>query len=110
MQAPLLFSDELFQQMGTELPAGQTPELVFAEHLLKREGIALARGQTAPPGLQQDAAARCPLKRVKIKVFRHYFIQRAGENPENRKDRTTLDSQPPLLGYHQQLHKAGHRV
>lgn len=39
MQSPILVADDILERTGVILPEGQTPELYYANQLLKREGI-----------------------------------------------------------------------
>ncbi|MBO0795365.1 MAG: hypothetical protein J2P36_31105, partial [Ktedonobacteraceae bacterium] len=64
LEAPILVSDELFKQMGVSLEEGQTPELVFARYLLKREGIVLPEGKKLRLGY-----SKTPLRDALVKEF-----------------------------------------
>jgi bifunctional DNase/RNase len=77
MGAPIFISDELFQRMGTELPEGQTPELAFARHLLKRERITPPAGKELRLGY-----SRTPLRDALIKEFKASLLGKAPLFPE----------------------------
>lgn len=65
LEAPILVSDELFAQIGVSLADGQTPELVFATYLLKREGITVPEGKKLRPGY-----SKTPLRDALVKEFK----------------------------------------
>ncbi|HVU68675.1 MAG TPA: bifunctional nuclease domain-containing protein [Ktedonobacteraceae bacterium] len=65
LEAPILVSDELFAQMGVPLADGQTPELVFATYLLKREGITVPEGKKLRLGY-----SKTPLRDALVKEFK----------------------------------------
>lgn len=93
MQAPLFLSNELFHQMGTELPAGQTPELVFAQHLLKWEGIALPEGKQLRLGY-----SKTPLRDALVKEFTTSLLGKAPPFPEEDMEQRKKDYLAFLLG------------
>ena len=77
MEAPIFISDKLFNQMGIPLAEGQTPELVFARYLLKREGITLPEGKALRLGY-----SKTPLRDALVKEFKASLSGKAPPFPE----------------------------
>jgi bifunctional DNase/RNase len=84
MEAPIFISEELFEQMGVPLAEGQTPELVFARYLLKREGIIVPEDTELRLGY-----SKTPLRDSLVKEFKASLAGKAPifpeENVEQRK-------------------------
>jgi len=93
MQAPLLVSDELFEQMGVSLAEGQTPELIFARYLLHREGIALPEGKQLRLGY-----SKTPLRDALVKEFKASLLGKAPIFPEEDMEQRKKDYLAFLLG------------
>ena len=77
LEAPILVSDELFAQMGVTLAEGQTPEMLFARYLLKREGITLPEGKKLRLGFSGT-----PLRDALVKEFKASLLGKAPVFPE----------------------------
>jgi bifunctional DNase/RNase len=77
MNAPILVSNELFKQMGVQLAEGQTPEIIFAGYLLKREGITLPEGKKLRLGY-----SKTPLRDALVKEFKASLSGKAPIFPE----------------------------
>lgn len=77
MNAPLFISDELASQIGVALAEGETPELLFARYVLRREGIALPEGKQLRLGY-----SKTPLRDVLVKEFRAALQGKAPVFPE----------------------------
>lgn len=77
MQARLAVADALFEQMGVPLAEGQTPELLFASYLLKREGITLPEGKELRLGY-----SKTPLRDALVKEFKAALLGKAPTFPE----------------------------
>lgn len=93
MEAPLFISDELFKQMGSELSEGQTPELVFARYLLKREGIMLLASQELRLGY-----GKAPLRDALVKEFKASLLGKAPIFPEEAMEHRKKEYLAFLLG------------
>ena len=93
MEAPLLVSDELFKQMGVPLAEGQTPELVFAQYVLKREGIILPEGKELRLG-----HSKTPLRDALVKEFKASLLGKAPIFPEEDMEQRKKDYLAFLLG------------
>lgn len=93
MDAPLFLADELYQQIGVELAEGQTPELVFARHLLKREGISLSEGQELRLGY-----SKTPARNALVKEFKASLSGKAPLFPEEDTERLKQEYLAFLLG------------
>ena len=77
MKAPIFISEELFEQMGIPLAEGQTPELVFARYLLKREGIIVPADKELRLGY-----SKTPLRDALVKEFKASLVGKAPIFPE----------------------------
>lgn len=77
LEAPIFVSDELFAQVGVQLREGQTPELVFAGYLLKREGITVPKGKKLRLGYSGT-----PLRDALVKEFKASLSGKAPIFPE----------------------------
>jgi bifunctional DNase/RNase len=93
MQAPLLISEEIFQQMGIPLSEGETPELVFARYLLRQEGITLLEGKKLRLGYSGT-----PLRDALVKEFKASLLGKAPPFPEEDMERRKKDYLAFLLG------------
>ncbi|GLV53804.1 hypothetical protein KDH_06550 [Dictyobacter sp. S3.2.2.5] len=77
MHAPILVSDEVFRQVGTELPDGPPLELVLARYMLRREGITLPEGKEPRLGF-----SKTPLRDALVKEFKASLLGKAPIFPE----------------------------
>ena len=93
MDAPILVSDNLITQIGTPLTEGQTPELVFAHYLLRREGINLAEGQTLRLGF-----GKTPARDALVKEFKESLLGKEPVFPEADMEQRKRDYLAFLLG------------
>jgi bifunctional DNase/RNase len=93
MKAPIFISDELFQHIGVQLAEGQTPELVFARYLLKREGITLPAGKELRLGY-----SKTPLRDALVKEFKASLSGKAPIFPEEDMEQRKKDYLAFLLG------------
>ena len=93
MEAPLLVSEELFKQMGVQLTEGQTPELVFARYLLRREGITLPEGKQLRLG-----HSKTPLRDALVKEFKASLSGKAPIFPEEGMEQRKKDYLSFVLG------------
>jgi len=93
MQAPLFISDELFNQWGTPLAEGQTPELLFARYLLKREEITLPEDKEVRLGY-----SKTPLRDALVKEFKASLSGKAPPFPEEDMEQRKKDYLAFLLG------------
>lgn len=93
MEAPIFASDELFKQIGGPLAEGQTPELVFASYLLKREGITLPEGKELRLGY-----SKTPLRDALVKEFKASLSGKAPIFPEEDMEQRKKDYLTFLLG------------
>jgi bifunctional DNase/RNase len=69
LKAQLFVSEPLYEQSGVPLREGQTPETVFAHHLLARAGVALPEGKTLRLGYSKTLLLDALLKEVKSAVL-----------------------------------------
>ncbi|GHO85156.1 bifunctional nuclease domain-containing protein [Dictyobacter formicarum] len=76
MNASFLLSDDVFQQMGTELPEGQPLELVLARYMLKREGITLPEGKEPRLGY-----SKTPLRDALVKEVQGFPFRKSADLP-----------------------------
>lgn len=93
MKAPLLISDELLQERGTLLGAGQTPELVFARYLLKSEGIAVPTDKELRMGY-----SKTPLRDALVKEFKASLLGKEPAFPEEGMEQRKKEYLAFLLG------------
>ncbi|MEO6892352.1 MAG: bifunctional nuclease domain-containing protein [Ktedonobacteraceae bacterium] len=93
MHAQLLIADELFKQMGTPLGEGQTPELLFAHYLLKREGITLPIDKALRLG-----HSKAPARDALVKEFKASLSGKAPILPEEDMEQRKKDYLAFLLG------------
>ena len=93
MQAPLLISEVIFQQMGILLSEGETPELVFARYLLRQEGITLPEGKALRLGYSGT-----PLRDALVKEFKASLLGKAPPFPEEDMEQRKKDYLAFLLG------------
>lgn len=93
MDAPMFVSDALFEQMGVRLAEGQTPELAFAQYLLRREGITLPEGKKLRLGY-----SKTPLRDALVKEFKAARLGKAPIFPEEDMEQRKKDYLTFLLG------------
>lgn len=93
MKAPIFISDELFQHTGVSLAEGLTPELVFAQYLLKQEGITLHEGQKLRLGY-----SKAPLRDALVKEFKASLFGKAPIFPEEEMEQRKKEYFAFLLG------------
>jgi bifunctional DNase/RNase len=93
MEAPLLVSEEVFQQMGMTLAQGDTPELIFARYLLHREGITLPEGKKLRLGY-----SKTPARDALVKEFKAALSGKAPIFPEEEMERRKKEYLTFLLG------------
>lgn len=93
MEAPICLSDELFKQMGIPLTEGQTPELIFARYLLKREGIVVPESKELRLGF-----SKTPLRDALVKEFRASLSGKAPVFPEEDMEQRKKEYLAFLLG------------
>ncbi len=86
MDSPLLVSDDIFTQTSVPLHNGQTPELIFAHYLLKREGITLPEGQELRLGHSKTS-----LYDALVKEFKAALLGKAPIFPEEDMERRKKD-------------------
>ena len=91
LEAPILVSDELLTQMGVLLSNGRTPELVFARHLLKQEGITVPEDKKLRLG-----HSKTPLRDALVKEFKASLLGKAPVFPAVT--RRARPAQPPRPG------------
>jgi len=77
MEAQIFLSEDLFEQMEVPLAEGQTPEIVFARYLLKREGIIVPKGKELRLGY-----SKTPLRDTLVKEFKASLAGKAPIFPE----------------------------
>jgi len=99
MEAPLLVADKVFQQTGTLLPEGQTPELAFARYLLKREGMTLPADEELRLGY-----SKTPLRDALVKEFKASLTGKAPLDPEEDVAQRKKDYLAFLLGEKVHMH------
>ena len=69
MEGPIFVSNALLEQSGIVLSEDQTPELYFAEQLLKQEGIALPEGKKLRLGYSKTPACDALIKEFKAALL-----------------------------------------
>jgi bifunctional DNase/RNase len=93
MQAPICVSEELFQQLGSPLTEGRTPELVFAHYLLQHEGVTLPEGKKPRLGY-----SKTPLRDALVKEFKASLSGKAPVFPEEDMEQRKQDYLTFILG------------
>ena len=93
MKAPLFISDEVANQIGSVLPEGGTPELIFARYLLKQEGITLPEGKQLRLGF-----SKTPLRDALVKEFKASLLGKAPPFPEEDMEQRKREYLAFLLG------------
>jgi bifunctional DNase/RNase len=93
MNVPILLADGLIAQLGTQLAEGQTPELVFAHYLLRREGISLAEGQSLRLGF-----GKTPARDALVKEFKEALLGKEPIFPEADMEQRKRDYLAFVLG------------
>jgi bifunctional DNase/RNase len=69
MEGPIFVSNALLEQSGIVLSEDQTPELYFAEQLLKQEGITLPEGKKLRLGYSKTPACDALIKEFKAALL-----------------------------------------
>ena len=93
MKAPIFISDELSKQIGVALAEGETPELLFARHLLKQEGVTLPEGKKLRLGF-----SKTPLRDALVKEFKASLLGKAPPFPEEDMEQRKKEYLAFLLG------------
>jgi bifunctional DNase/RNase len=86
LKTALSVSEELFAHMSVSLAEGQTPEVVFARHLLKQEGIVLPPGRKLRPGYSGT-----PLRDALVREFKACLLGKAPVFPAEDMQRRKQD-------------------
>jgi len=93
LKAPLFISEEVANQIGSALPEGGTPELVFAWYLLKQEGVTLPESKKLRLGF-----SKTPLRDALVKEFKASLQGKAPPFPEEDMEQRKRDYLAFLLG------------
>jgi bifunctional DNase/RNase len=93
MKAPLFVSENLSKQIGVALAEGETPELLFARYILKKEGITLPEGKKLRLGF-----SKTPLRDALVKEFKAALLGKAPPFPEEDLEQRKKDYLAFVLG------------
>ncbi|SRR5581483_2979867 len=68
-QCPIVVKEDVLERVGIVLPEGQTPELHYAEQLLKHERIVLTEGKKLRLGYSKTPARDAVIREVKAALL-----------------------------------------
>ena len=86
MNGPILVSEQVLETIGTLLPEGMTPEVCYAQSLLKHEQIVLPEGKQLRLGYSKTPAKDAVTKEVKAALLGIPQPPTQQEHEQARKD------------------------